>query len=458
MDTSTGPDERPSSARAWLAPTLLFVGLFCVYALTISHSQLSLDVYGTNWTTWHLASTGRPWIDGTPIPELHHHQTQVLIVTGQNGHTAFGRFPGAVVAALPAYLVAQGATMTTVPGGLTAALVTAGAVVLMLLTLRRHLPASLAWLSTLAFGLATPMWSVAANGMWPHTITLLGISGMAWASTNRRWWWVGIFGGITLWGRLHAALIPAVLGLLLGWQRRDRGIVVRIGVASGGFLVGYCAWVRYMYGTWNPAGAYGSTTTGMVDGGRQYWLNPVNQLGMWVAPDRGILVWTPIVLLLVPALVRSWRHLPDWSRSLLISGLVYTIIESELNTFTGGDVFYGYRYGLELLGCATPALALSAPRMGSVARWLAGPVLAVELLATALGAVSDGQWLLEDAVWRDNAFVHAVNDTGAPGWVLVAFFAGLGLLAGMAWMRRTRPGADQPSTQRTSTGSPTRVS
>jgi alpha-1,2-mannosyltransferase len=288
------------------------------------------------------------------------------------------------------------------------------------------------------------MWSVSANGMWPHTITLLAISGMAWAATDRRWWVVGVFGGIALWGRLHAALIPAVFGLLLGRQRRDRGIVVRIALASGAFLVGYCAWVRYMYGTWNPAGAYGSTSTDIVQGGSQYWFDPVNQLGMWIAPDRGILVWTPIVALLVPALVRSWRDLPDWSRSLLVSGLVYTLIENELNTFTGGDVFYGYRYGLELLGCATPALALSVPRMGAVAKWLAGPVLAVELLATALGAIPDGNWLFESAAWHDNAFLHTVNGVGVGGWVFVVLFAACGAGIGAAWRRAGRSGDEAP--------------
>jgi hypothetical protein len=457
MHDATGSDPGSAAHRRWLAPLLLFIGLFCVYAPTISHGQLSLDVFGTNWTSWRLVTTGHPWIDGAHISELHQHQTQVLIVDGQNGHSAFGRFPGAVVAALPAYVIAHSATMTTVPGGLTAAALTAAAVVLMFLALRCHLRTPVALLASLVFGLATPMWSVSANGMWPHTITLLGIAGMAWAATDRRWWAVGIFGGIALWGRLHAALIPAVFGVLLGWRRRDLGIVVKIALASGAFLVGCCGWVRYVYGTWNPAGAYGSSTD-LVEGGQQYWVDPVNQLGMWIAPDRGILVWTPIVALLVPALVRSWRDLPDWSRSLLVSGLVYTLVESELNTFTGGDVFYGYRYGLEFLGCATPALALSAPRMGAVARWLAGPVLAVELLATALGAVPDGQWLLEDAAWKDNAFVHAVNDVGAGGWIFVVLFAALGTVAGAMWMRANRSHTGVPDTVReTSSGSPVRM-
>jgi alpha-1,2-mannosyltransferase len=426
----------------------MFLGFFCIYALTISHSLLSFDVYGANWTSWHIANSGSPWIDGTPIPYLQSHDhgpIKVLIVNAQNGHTAFGRFPGVVVASLPAYFLAHGAGMSTVPGGLSAALLTAGTVTLMFLALRRYLRTRDALLASAMFGLATPVWSVAANGMWPHTVTLLGIAGMAWASATRRWWWVGVFGGIALLGRLHAAIIVAVLGLFLGWQRRDLRVVLRIAFASGAFLFAYAAWTRWMYGTWNPSGVYGSSTSEIVSSGSHYWFDVPNQLGMWVAPDRGILVWTPIVALLVPALVRSWRALPDWSRSLVVGGLLYTVIESALNTFTGGDAFYGYRYGLEMLACATPALALSAPRMGAVAQRLIGPLLGVELLAFALGAVGDSLYLLEDTVWHDNAFVHAIDRIGFAGWVLVGLFATVGALGGAIWTRKYGGGSDDCS-------------
>jgi hypothetical protein len=454
MHDTSGSDSGTTPRRIWWAPGLLFLAFFCIYALTISHDRLSYDVFGANWTSWHLANTGHPWIDGTPL-ELHEHgPIKILVVTGQNGHTAFGRFPGVVAAAVPAYLMSRGSAMSTVPGGLSAAFVTAGTVTLMFLALRRHLRSRDAWLATAVFGLATPVWSVAANGMWPHTVTLLAISGMAWASTTRRWWWVGIFGGIALWGRLHAALIVAVLGLMLGWQRRDRGIVVRIAVAAGAFLIAYCAWVKWMYGTWSPTGVYGASGGELVEGGAQYHYSLVNQLGMWIAPDRGILVWTPVVTLLVPALARSWRTLPDWSRSLLVGGLVYTVVESALNTFTGGDAFYGYRYGLEMLACATPALALSAPRMGALARRLIGPVLAVELLAFLLGATGDALYLLEDRVWKDNAFVHAIDRIGVAGWVLVLLFAILGALGAEWWRRFDSSRSTSPTSETASAGSP----
>ena len=115
----------------------------------------------------------------------------------------------------------------------------------------------------------------------------------------------------------------------------------------------------------------------------------MNHLGFWVSPDRGLFVWTPVVLLLLPALVRSWRSLPDWSRALAMGGLAYTLVQLTFNRFSGGDIFYGYRLGLELLAAVTPALALSSPALGSLGRRLVGPVLGLQLFVIFLGASID---------------------------------------------------------------------
>jgi alpha-1,2-mannosyltransferase len=165
---------------------------------------------------------------------------------------------------------------------------------------------------------------------------------------------------------------------------------------------------------------------------------------MWIAPDRGVLVWTPIVLLLLPALVRSWGSLPDWSRSLLVGGLLYTVTQAGMMTFTGGFGFYGYRYGLEFLACATPALALSQMRMGRVARILAGPVLALQFFAFFLGATFDFMWLPEDEAWHSNAFVFGLDAMGVAGWMLASLVAAAG--GYVAWrLSRHRP-LEAPST------------
>ncbi|HEX3298193.1 MAG TPA: hypothetical protein VHR85_15360 [Nocardioides sp.] len=428
-----GPANRRRPIAAWL-----FLVAFAVYALTMSRTLWTTDVYGANWTSWHIVTTGSPWIDGARIPDVGHRSTELLaIVHTHGGHTAFGRFPGVVAATLPAYVLLGSGAMSIVPGSLTAALLTAGALTLLFLALRRSLTERQALLAVVLFGFTTPVWTVSANLMWPQTLTVLGIAGMAWASATGRWWWAGVFGGIALWGRVHAAIIVAVLGLAVGLRRRDPGIVLRIGLTSGAFLAASCAWIHWVYGTWNPLGAYDTGTVGA--NADAYRFSIPNQLGMWVSPDRGLLVWTPLVLLLLPALVRSWSSLPDWSRSLLVGGLVYTVLGGALNTFTGGDGFYGYRYGLELLASATPALALSHRRMGRVERALFGPVAAVQAFAFLLGGLYENLYLSQTVAWHQNAFVHALDRIGPAGWVVTALVALVGFLVGRRFSRVTGP-------------------
>lgn len=413
-----------------------FFVVFTLYALTMARSMWHTDVFGANWTSWHIATTGSPWIDGTRIPEVGNRSDYLLAITPTaNGHTAFGRFPGVVAASLPAYLVFGQENMSIIPGSLTAAFLSACSVALVFSALRRHLTQRQALVSAIVFGFATPMWTISANLLWPHTITVLGIAGMAWAASSGRWWAAGVFGGIGLWGRVHAALIVAVLGLGVALRRRQLGPLVKSGVASAVFLLGSCAWNRWMYGSWSPLAGYGESNVTASAGA--YSTSLSNQLGMWISPDRGILVWTPIVALLLPALARSWGTLPDWSRSLAVGGLMYTLLQAAMITFTGGDSFYGYRYGLEFLACATPALALSQDRMGRTARVLAGPVVALQLFAFLLGAVVDSLYVPRSEVWHRNAFVHGLDIMGSAGWVLAGLVTVGGLLLALRAVNRT---------------------
>jgi hypothetical protein len=416
---------------------VLFIAAFTIYSLTCAdnHAQINLDAWSANYASWRIATTGVPWIDGLHIAPLDHNPIRdVWIMHAANGHTVIGRAPGVVAVGIPAYWITQPSSMTTLPGGVTAAFLVACAIVLLYASVKDLAPRGHALVAVLAFGFATPAWSVGADGIWPHTVTIFGIAGMAWASSRGRWWLVGVFGGVALWARLHAALIVAILGLFTAWRRRDTGMAIRVGTMSTAFLLLMGVWTRWMYGTWNPAGSYDSQTIANHVG--ESWHSLSNQLGLWVSPDRGIFVWTPAVLLLLPALVRSWRDLPDWAQGLVWSGLAYTLLQGALNPFTGGDLFYGYRYGLEFVVCTVPALTLSAARMGAAARWLIGPVLAVQALAIAMGAASNNYFLPESEVWHRNAFVSALADIGSAGWVITGCVALLGFVASVLSARR----------------------
>lgn len=401
-------DGRARRTPRWAAPLALFASVALVYLATISPDP-SPDVLTADFAGLHIARTGDPVPHIPDFPRLDDNVIrEVWIVETADGREAVGRAPGVIAAVVPAYWLLRPDTVSAIPGGITAALLTAGAVTLLFATLRPRLGGRHALLAALLFGLTTPVWSVAANGVWPHTLTVLAIMGTAWAADRGRWWLVGLCGGVMLWGRLHATLVCAVVGVGLAWARRRPAIAIRVGTASLAMLGLASVWTRWMYGRWDPSSGY--RVGDFTDDAARYAVDWVNLSGFFVSPDRGLLVWTPLVALLLPALVRSWRDLPDWSRTLLLAGCAYLLVQALLVRFSGGDQFYGYRTSLELLACATPALALSAARMGSIARRLFVPLAVLQLVMIVPGAVVDGFYVEAATVWYRNAFVNGVVD------------------------------------------------
>lgn len=292
VDPRSAGVRRALATRTWILPLLLFLGLLAIYALTARHGDGSWDYYTGNYAAWNLVHTGHHWLDGTTMPGLEGNpQSPTWIRTDSDGQTIIRRFPGVIAIALPAYWIAQSDHMTVVPASLTAAVVTAAAMALMFLALRKIVPPRHALLTCAVLGLATPVWTIAADALWGHTVCILGICGMAWASATGRWWLVGVFGGVTLWGRLHAALIVGVLGLTVGWARRSPRITLVIGIWSLAGLGLFSAWTKWWNGSWNPMASYGSDVIAEVQVTGWHHLSSV--LTLFIAPDRGLFLWTP---------------------------------------------------------------------------------------------------------------------------------------------------------------------
>lgn len=420
-------------------PLGLFAAVALVYLLTISPDP-SPDVYSADFAAGHIARTGDPVPDISDFPALDHNIIrETWIVETADGREAVGRSPGVIAASVPAYVVLRPDGVTAIPGGIAAALLTAGTVTLLFLTLRDRIGSRTALLAAALFGLTTPMWSIAADGMWPHTLTAFGIIGMAWAADRDRWWLVGLFGGVVLWGRLHAAIICAVVGLGVALVRRRPAIAARVGVASTTMLGLMSVWTRWMYGSWDPSSGYraGDFTENVAFG----WATVVNFSGFFVSPDRGLLLWTPLLLVLAPSLVRGWRDLPDWARTLAAAGVLYLGAQGLLVRFSGGDQFYAYRTSLELVVCLTPAIALTAARMGPVARRAFVPVAVLQAVLIVPGSVADGFYVKVAHVWHRNAFVM--------GWierpVLMGVLAGGAMLATLTFLTLWRATAVAPT-------------
>lgn len=389
-----------------LVPLVLLCVLAGLYALT-TNPDPSPDAWTADFAARHIALTGDPVPDISDFPLLDDNVIrETWIVETADGREAVGRAPGVIAAVVPAYALARPDTVSPLPGALTAALLSAVAVTLFFLLLRDRIGTHRALVGALLLGLGTPVWSVSADAIWPHTLTTLGIVGAAWAADRGRWWLAGALGGVMLWGRLHAAVICAVLGLGLAWSRRRPGIAWRVGLASGAALALVSVWTRWMYGSWDPTSGYRAGD--FTDNAAGYALDPLNVLGLLVSADRGLLWWCPLLLVLGPTAWRRRHGLPDWSRWLASGGLAYTAGQALLNRFSGGDHFYGYRTSLELVVCLAPAIALAAPHLSERARRWFVPVAVLQVVVVASGAIADDMYVPVRDVWRRNAFADAL--------------------------------------------------
>jgi hypothetical protein len=205
-------------------------------------------------------------------------------------------------------------------------------------------------------------------------------------------------------------VIAAVVGLYLGWRRKDFRIVIRIGASSALGLVMLAVWNHAVFGSWSLRGGYNGYVTENI-------LSPANTtpfykfanvLGFLAAPDRGLLVWTPAILLLLPFV--PWRRLPDWVRGFLLAGIVYSAVQLQINSFRGGLGFYGYRLALELLVCMAPALVYAYRETTNRTRYVIGGVLGLQFAAVAIGASANRYWLDDEGIWTSNSYTVALFD------------------------------------------------
>lgn len=417
-----------------------FVVSFLIFLATTTPGPVSIDIGSSEVAAWTIVRTGAPWIDNL-APEdaaptwpggLRYVRASrsvgghtivvptpmVWIGTGRDGHRVIDRTPGAIVAALPAYAVAallgdRSGPPPQWPERLTTALLAAWALALMAAALAGFVPRRAAVLSTLGLGFATPFWSAGADQLWTHCVTAVGIAGMAYAAQRDRWWLVGVFAGVGLWGRLHVAVIAAVVGLAVASRRRNVGVALKVALPSLALMGLAAGWGKWVYGVWRPQGGYGTISGYANAAAASRHSLAVNELGLLVSPEVGLFVWTPVLLVLIAVAILRWRGIPDWAQWLAVGGALYLVIQGGLDVFTGGSGFWGYRLGLETVIAATPALAFAiaehlrsrrATRMRPVLIFLVGlQVGAIGFGAVGNVAVGSGHG------WRDFDLVTAAH-------------------------------------------------
>ena len=180
-------------------------------------------------------------------------------------------------------------------------------------------PGHVALMAALAYALGTSVWSTASQAMWSHTPAVLGYAVALWGLMAHRGGMAGTAIGLA-WVARPATAPAAVLLIAFAWHRAWRdghpprgpraGEASRISVTAAVTAVVGMAYNVWLFG--HPGGGASARTAYYArefgDGGMFSGSFVEGIAGLTVSPSRGLLVFSPVVLLAVVGAVAAWRR------------------------------------------------------------------------------------------------------------------------------------------------------
>jgi hypothetical protein len=304
---------------------------------------------------------------------------------------------------------------------ITASTLVALAVTMAFFTARQQLGRVRALLLALGLGLGTGWWSTASQTLWQTESAVFGLALAVLAFTLPRerigaTAAIAIGAGLGLAGATRPQLAPIVGILLAGtWIRsrpRNAALCTAIVAAS---VAALCATNLRWFA--HPLGALPllqEVNSRVHATGASFGLDPEGFVGLLVSPNRGLLVYSPVVLVALMGIRRclvGWRSPHPWC----MAGLAAQYLLYGTYAVWWGGHTYGPRYLLDVLPLAVPlaAVAMARPEVGPIAQTAAAAALAWSMVVAATGAFCypNERWNVDPAdVDRHHSRLWDVSD------------------------------------------------
>ena len=343
----TGTDGAPRPV--WFDAFLVGVIAFAVFAATAQyHDPLNNDTRATAVAAWQLAHHGN-----ATLTAFQAHFSWLYRVDGRD---VTNRLPGTIFWATPFYAgLGSRSTPGIFPAALAADTACAIAIGAAFALCCRVVSRRVALVAALLLAFATGTWTVSADQLWTEGPAQAAVLLVVLFASRRQWLAAGIPAGFAILIRPHLGIVGLVIGLMAcARERRLRPLLISIGSAAGLALL-----LRYNHAVWHVWSVNGGYAIPSKLTGHAVAEFGVGIVGEFVSPERGLLVMTPALLLLLPGCRAAWRVAPWWVRSATLAGLAYLALQIWISRFSGGNGFYSYRTSLECLTLAVPLLALA---------------------------------------------------------------------------------------------------
>jgi hypothetical protein len=253
------------------------------------------------------------------------------VVETRNGHWVSRWTPGSGLfcvpfAALPVMLGVDETPSRTICilAKVAASTITALSAILVYLCLRHFVSRKgAAWL-TVAYALGTASFSMSSQDMWQHGPVQLCLAGALYIvlSGRKHWGWyllTGLCLGLVVLTRPPAIVLTVPIGL---WAARRHNLKVWAWYAIGAFppVLFLVAYNMYYFGTPALVGY-----SNVIGGGWTPGNMPAAFAGLLISPNRGLLVYSPFLLIIPYCLYRAFRHADRsyrWLAALCLGAIV----------------------------------------------------------------------------------------------------------------------------------------
>jgi len=247
-------------------------------------------------------------------------------------------------------------------------------------------------LVALGFGLGTNLWASVSQTLWQQETALCALMGaialLRDSSSTVRLATAGALLGLAGWARPQLAPTVAVLSLSMlaraGW-RSAAGVIPVLGAAALAIGVNL-AWFGHPLGALPALESLHPAVHGVAG---SFEIRPwLSAMALLVSPSRGLLIFSPIVVLAAAGLNRArqegWRSDMPWSLAAAAAQFVFYCF---YKVWWGGHTF-GPRYALDVLPPLVPlaAAGLNGVMPSRPLRLAAAVCLAWSVVVAGLGA------------------------------------------------------------------------
>jgi hypothetical protein len=426
--TAGSPETAIGLRRDRSIAVVLFVTLFAIYNAN-GREIGSYDSQPTKFAARELLLRGTLHLDEV-VRQTPEYAQRWGFTLAADGHyrSVYSPVPAVIAAVLGWPLSAAGLVDMRAPlapallAKVAASLLVALSVIVSYFTARQWLGPLRATILAIGLGLGTGLWSTVSQTLWQTETAVLGLALAVNVLCRDRPTGAGtVLGavGLALAGATRPQLAPIVAVLMAAtWTRsskRDAALATAIVLLSG---LAMGALNMRWFG--HPLGAQAllqDVNAALHATGQMFTVGIEGAVGLLVSPSRGMLVFSPIVLIAMVAIPRAftagWRSPLPWCALAFVAQYA---LYSSYSVWWGGHT-YGPRYMLDLLPLAVPLAAVTmatASRPHPILAVCAAAALVWSLMVAATGAVCypHERWNTEPSeIDLDHSRLWSLTDT-----------------------------------------------